>query len=90
MSQNDSVKAVHGVPADSKVEEPVRREAMRQRKAFVTNIVRHDEVAIGPDAAMHELAPTLRDKDLGGVPEADGDRLVRIVPGRNFFRMPGL
>ena len=87
MSQNDIAKALHGVPADSKVEEPVGRQARRNRKPVVTNIVRHDEVAIGPDAATHELAPTVRATDLGVVPEADCDRLVGIFPGRDRFRM---
>jgi len=60
---------------------------MHQRRPFVTRIGRCVRVAIGPDSAMQELAPTLREKDLGGASKVDNDRLVGIFPGRDRFRM---
>ena len=46
---------------------------------LIADIMERDVVTIGPDATVHDLVRLLQEKDLGGVPVVEGDRLVGIV-----------
>jgi len=45
----------------------------------IADIMERNVVTIAPDATVHDLVKLLQDKDLGGVPVVEGDRLVGIV-----------
>ena len=46
---------------------------------LIADIMERQVVTIAPDATVHDLVKLLQEKDLGGVPVVEGERLVGIV-----------
>jgi len=46
---------------------------------LIADIMEREVVTIAPDATVHDLVKLLQEKDVGGVPVVEGDRLVGIV-----------
>lgn len=45
----------------------------------IADIMERNVVTIAPDASVHDLVKLLQEKDLGGVPVVEGDRVVGMV-----------